>query len=72
MAAHLNRQAFTCSLGAYLAQSDAAFLDPLSGAPLCPGGADRPLTPEGVPEFLSLVGDRWFGAGVARQVPCPL
>ena len=60
------------SIGDFFVLSCANFVDP--AAPLehelelGPGGAESDLTVEGVPRFLALLAQSWFGAGTRAQV----
>ena len=67
MSRYLNRS-YQCSLGDFLASSGATFKDPLTGAPLCAGGADRALQVENLDEYVELVAIFWFDTGVGRQI----
>jgi len=53
----------------YLALVGASFVETgLSGAPLCPGGEDMPVTADNVGEFVNLASQFWFGSGVSAQI----
>jgi len=65
--AYLNRT-FQCSLAEYLETTAACFVDPLTGEPVCDGGEARELTVQGLPEYVVLVAERWFGSGIRRQM----
>eukprot|EP00961_Rhodomonas_salina_P246574 3331498-Rhodomonas_salina.1 len=62
MGSRLNRT-FECSLGEFLETSGAAFVDHLSGAPLCEGGAQRDLTVDLLGEYIELTATLWFDTG---------
>jgi len=49
--------------------ADAAFVETgLSGAPLCPNGANRPITTDNVEEFVKLAATFWLETGVKHQM----
>jgi len=67
MACYLNRS-YQCSLGEFLSSSAASFVDPLTGTPLCDGGATLELSVENLAQYVDLVATFWFDAGVRRQI----
>lgn len=51
-----------------LVVQEACFVDPLTGDPVCEAGDKRVLTVECLAEYVHLVGERWFGSGIKKQM----
>jgi len=66
-ACRLAGMAAPLSLRAWLAAGACCFVCPITGAPLCDGGDDLPLTVHNLQEYVHLLAQLWLADGVAAQ-----
>jgi len=59
---------YDMKLGEYLSSADVAFVDPITGLALCPGGDSKEVTVDNLGEYVELITEAWLGSPVKKQI----